>query len=1070
MAWWGRLLRRQPDSSDGDPDAARTGGLRGLLAGRAARHEAASDPDRRAADTGVTASSEAEPSTPGRTGEAWDGGWRALPALQPVLQRSAAGISDGMRFRAGLAAWQRPGRLSADLGHLVDRRAPGGLIGGLLRPVTPQAGGAAGPPLPLRVIGSDSDAPPQTAPSGASPSGSTAAVAPGSVPRSTSAPAVLQRSSRVDAPVSGSGSGGAPSGAVSDPAARGADIPLPADSASGHSSVPAVRARPVGSPLTTARVERPIRRLPVISRAVNPAEPVGGAAAHTSTSGSMTGASAGLDPADPPGSTESGSESHTAMLSGDPTSLGGSEGARLGLGAPLPSLPETVQRMPLAAPPTPPPAVTPQASGSSPTPAAPRRSRPIPQPSPSPQASQPPAPTAGRTRTGLGAPLRDLPPTATASPAGPRISGPTAGPSSTPIQLSSATPASGAQPADPSVVTHRPAPDARTAEAGPSPSSGGPSSTTAPTRASASTETAPEDGPIDTAARSTAPSGASPIAPVIADSPPIQRSAASAGTPNDPGGHRPDTASTDPSLPVVTDAGSASETGSAVAGPTPVVNPAVAAGPATRPARGERSVAVQRSSLPSVASRPAHDPEPWLSGPGTPSGSHVSGTVGVLATRPLRPALQRPVGSDAAATEATGPAGPIPPVPLRWSTPAAAEASSLDATPGQATASVPTTGHPVQRVTMAGEPRHAGRGSGQSWRSTPRPVSQPGPQTTGPGAPGTIQASVTGSSGGGGAVPPAPAPRMSWVDRRRARREARRQRAAFERQRNRPVGPAANEPAVNEPSGDIAGPAMVQRSASGEAGIGAPRRNQRSAPDPTNEPRGPIAVQRTGSVTPAPVASPAAVGLVNTRQGRPGAPPIRPVPSGGPATAGGAATPGRSAARPAAPAVLGPRAAPHPTPGFDSTATSTPADRPGTPVRLHPPGPPGRPLRLAQPLQRAPLRQTDASSEPEEPPTHPHSSAIPLLSSNGVTFSRSLVPQISRSAVSSSSGSGPDSAHSSPTSSTAKDGQRGKSMDEIGGAELDGLARRLLDPVVRLLRAELRHGRERFGRPHDRRR
>ncbi|HYQ68026.1 hypothetical protein [Actinophytocola sp.] len=36
--------------------------------------------------------------------------------------------------------------------------------------------------------------------------------------------------------------------------------------------------------------------------------------------------------------------------------------------------------------------------------------------------------------------------------------------------------------------------------------------------------------------------------------------------------------------------------------------------------------------------------------------------------------------------------------------------------------------------------------------------------------------------------------------------------------------------------------------------------------------------------------------------------------------------------------------------------------------------------------------------------------------------------------------------------------------------DLDDLARRLLEPVGRLLRAELRHGRERAGRLHDRRR
>jgi hypothetical protein len=38
------------------------------------------------------------------------------------------------------------------------------------------------------------------------------------------------------------------------------------------------------------------------------------------------------------------------------------------------------------------------------------------------------------------------------------------------------------------------------------------------------------------------------------------------------------------------------------------------------------------------------------------------------------------------------------------------------------------------------------------------------------------------------------------------------------------------------------------------------------------------------------------------------------------------------------------------------------------------------------------------------------------------------------------------------------------------GTDLDELARRLFEPVSRLLRADLRQGRERAGRGHDRRR
>ncbi|MFD8707596.1 hypothetical protein ACFV1W_34280 [Kitasatospora sp. NPDC059648] len=42
--------------------------------------------------------------------------------------------------------------------------------------------------------------------------------------------------------------------------------------------------------------------------------------------------------------------------------------------------------------------------------------------------------------------------------------------------------------------------------------------------------------------------------------------------------------------------------------------------------------------------------------------------------------------------------------------------------------------------------------------------------------------------------------------------------------------------------------------------------------------------------------------------------------------------------------------------------------------------------------------------------------------------------------------------------------------DAAGPADLDELARRLVEPVGRLLRTELRRGRERAGRPYDLRR
>ncbi|MYW41911.1 hypothetical protein GT346_00760, partial [Streptomyces sp. SID161] len=49
-------------------------------------------------------------------------------------------------------------------------------------------------------------------------------------------------------------------------------------------------------------------------------------------------------------------------------------------------------------------------------------------------------------------------------------------------------------------------------------------------------------------------------------------------------------------------------------------------------------------------------------------------------------------------------------------------------------------------------------------------------------------------------------------------------------------------------------------------------------------------------------------------------------------------------------------------------------------------------------------------------------------------------------------------------------GQGAAAPGQEKGPDLDELARRLLDPVSRLLRTELRRGRERTGRPFDGRR
>ncbi|MFG3344219.1 hypothetical protein ACGF1Z_04040 [Streptomyces sp. NPDC048018] len=54
--------------------------------------------------------------------------------------------------------------------------------------------------------------------------------------------------------------------------------------------------------------------------------------------------------------------------------------------------------------------------------------------------------------------------------------------------------------------------------------------------------------------------------------------------------------------------------------------------------------------------------------------------------------------------------------------------------------------------------------------------------------------------------------------------------------------------------------------------------------------------------------------------------------------------------------------------------------------------------------------------------------------------------------------------------STARNTGRDAEPAQDPGLDLDDLARRLLDPMARLLRTELRRGRERSGRPFDGRR
>jgi syndecan 1 len=58
----------------------------------------------------------------------------------------------------------------------------------------------------------------------------------------------------------------------------------------------------------------------------------------------------------------------------------------------------------------------------------------------------------------------------------------------------------------------------------------------------------------------------------------------------------------------------------------------------------------------------------------------------------------------------------------------------------------------------------------------------------------------------------------------------------------------------------------------------------------------------------------------------------------------------------------------------------------------------------------------------------------------------------------------------SASSAPGRDAARHAGAPQDPGPDLDDLARRLLDPMARLLRTELRRGRDRTGRPYDGRR
>ncbi|MFD9370309.1 hypothetical protein ACFWA6_21800, partial [Streptomyces sp. NPDC060020] len=153
----------------------------------------------------------------------------------------------------------------------------------------------------------------------------------------------------------------------------------------------------------------------------------------------------------------------------------------------------------------------------------------------------------------------------------------------------------------------------------------------------------------------------------------------------------------------------------------------------------------------------------------------------------------------------------------------------------------------------------------------------------------------------------------------------------------------------------------------------------------------------------------------------------------------------------------GPRTAPAPAPAR-AAATPLPVTSPQAPPVVVQPAPaasPARPVPVVRPRTPAPASASPATTGP--------AAAGP--------------PPVQRAPGGTRSGPGPTTPGPSGSGSGGGSGSGAKSAPadrhaapQVPDADLDDLARRLLDPVSRLLRTELRRGRERAGRPFDGRR
>ncbi|MFF2324777.1 MULTISPECIES: hypothetical protein [unclassified Streptomyces] len=927
---------------------------------------------------------ETEPSS-SRT-EPWDGGWQRVAPPTVTVARSSIGVSDGLRFRSGLASWQNMA-FGGELGHAVMPSAPVGLIHGVARP-----GGARptspGGPLLLRAArtGADGQANPAPATAGDAAGRGASDRQPRPTPVQRSSGTTPPDSSRHASPKRQATTGTAPAtgtATATGPAPSVASAPQhPADTAATQADLrrtrPAVvRPRRTAPPLIVARRPAiPLRHITGIppAAAVAPATPVTGAAARQPAPDRPSGPDQAI-PAVPP---------HRAA------DRPAAETVRPALGSPLRELP----------------------AGAAPL-------------GPAAQGGAVPTGPQGHQAAGMPVVQRQAPDAAAPSVSAPSTEG--------------ARPSARQQP-----TAEAQGPKTATTPRLPSPNPSAPEST-------------PRQEPPSGPERRQHPGARRPSEP---SAPP---EAARPGQPDRPGSHArtrggiglplpslPPTARVRNDAPLLGDRRRAQPgTTDARRGGTSAGEPVVPPPATLPPATPVNATSVNAPSPMPVRSTPVPAPAASVPRPDTvqraadSSGTPASGPT-PSAARPQ--AVQRAVGTTGTPAAAPSPAAPAGPVRVRR---IATEREGRGA-PGRITGSG-TQPPTVQRsrTLLAGRALTVRTGSGEGFSgptaaATARPVvaatwrrdvRQPGSGASEPGSPGPGPAAHPTASGAA-ARPTTPHPGARPAE---------------------PVSPrltraSGSGPAPRRPSRD----GTVQRSPQDNPTPGIARNTMPAGPAAAGAPgRGPGAGRAGGG----PPADDSSLRLVRRSAHEGAAVPPSPAPRQDPSAP--SASSFKEPVPSAAPSV--PVVRPHPSASARPGVAAVPVQRMAMPVVPESAGPavtapvagdgaaPGAPPRLAVRVpQRAPA---------------------PASGTGGPADTARTVQR--RAADAGIAGVPVKAAPAKPAAPSARTGpadSEAPATSRINGADIEELARRLLDPVSRLIRADLRRGRERAGRLYDGRR